>query len=173
MRTQTYCHIMYLAIFGCIWPAPGQAAFRLYLRLYLDISEPCFLVPRRPSPLARAGSARRTCSPRTARDVHRAPRAIASEAGVCSSALLSSQRSSWFRPNSAWMSTDVTKSSKKNTKKIQPALARTIENRLVANTGRKCNLRQIWRKYERHQQENTNNRFFPLGRLSLGYRYRV
>ena len=31
-------HVIYLAIFGCIWPAPGQAAFRLYLRVYLDIS---------------------------------------------------------------------------------------------------------------------------------------
>ena len=42
-----------------------------------------------PAPLARAGSARRTCSPRAARAVHRALRAIAPEAGVCSSALLS------------------------------------------------------------------------------------
>ena len=32
MRTQTLpCHVMYLAIFGCILPAPGQAVFRLYL----------------------------------------------------------------------------------------------------------------------------------------------
>ena len=33
-----HCHVMYLAIFGCTWPAPGQeAAFRLYLRVvYLD-----------------------------------------------------------------------------------------------------------------------------------------
>ena len=49
-----------------------------------------------PAPLARAGSARRTCSPRAARAVHRALRAIAPDAGVCSSALLSSQRSSNF-----------------------------------------------------------------------------
>ena len=70
-----------------------------------------------PATLARAGSARRTCSPRAARAVHRALRAIAPEAGVCSSTLLSRQRSFCFRPNSALMSTDVPKSSISNTKK--------------------------------------------------------
>ena len=38
---QLFCFRVYLAIFGCIWPAPGQAVFWVYLRVYLDISKPC------------------------------------------------------------------------------------------------------------------------------------
>ena len=40
-RMQLFCIRVYLTIFGCIWTAPGQAVFRVYLRVYLDISKPC------------------------------------------------------------------------------------------------------------------------------------
>ena len=84
-----------------------------------------------PAPLARAGSARRTCSPRAARAVHQALRAIAPEAGVCSSALLSSQRSLVFGRIRLWDVRGRHKKFEKYLQNIQTTLARTIENRLV------------------------------------------